>query len=422
MRILSMQAENIKKLKVVEIRPDGSLVQITGGNGEGKSSVLDAIFYALAGTKGIPSEPVRKGTAKAHVKLDLGEFTVTRRFTAEGGTSLTVEAKGTKFSSPQRILDDIMGTLTFDPLEFSRMVPRQQLETLRGMVHLDVDIDAIDRANKSDFELRTDVNRNVKQLEAQIAAIELPERMPAKVDVALLVKEMTEASNANVARANLIADVERHARRIEELDIEAQTLTDQAEQLFAKAARVRQDAEAERALEMPEIPSTIDMTDYSVKLSTARAAEQLHQAADRRAQLQQERDKAEAHSYSLTQAIANRAMTKAEAIANANMPVKGLSFDQNEVLFNNVPFVQASSAEQLRVSVAIAMAANPKLRVLRIKDGSLLDNKNLAMLAKMADRYDYQIWIEKINQEGPRPSIVMEDGMVKVIHASAESA
>ena len=66
MKILQLEAENVKRLKVVSIKPDGSLVQITGANGEGKSSVLDAIYYALAGTKGIPSEPGRRAQARTH--------------------------------------------------------------------------------------------------------------------------------------------------------------------------------------------------------------------------------------------------------------------------------------------------------------------------------------------------------------------
>src|SRR5260370_406895 len=68
MRIIKLSAENIKKLKAVEISPGGAVVEITGPNGSGKSSVLDAIFYALAGTADIPSAVVRKGSDRAHVR------------------------------------------------------------------------------------------------------------------------------------------------------------------------------------------------------------------------------------------------------------------------------------------------------------------------------------------------------------------
>ena len=407
MKILQLEAENVKRLKVVSIKPDGSLVQITGANGEGKSSVLDAIYYALAGTKGIPSEPVRKGAAKAFVRLDLGEFTVTRRFTSEGSTSLTVEAKGTKFSSPQKMLDDLLGELTLDPLEFSRMIPREQLNILRTLVKFDVDIDELERQNKLDFEQRTDVNRNVKQLEAQIGAIELPETLPDKIDLPTVVREMEAASASNVKRAQMESDIARRAQNLEQLETKIVDLRERANTLLAEAERARNEADAVRSLELPEPPASIDLSVFQAKIQKARVIAEIHAKADKKGELQRERDAAEDHSFALTQAIGDRTMKREDAIANADMPVKGLSFDANEVLFNKVPFSQASSAEQLRVSVALAMVANPKLRILRIKDGSLLDSKNLALLTKMADKYDYQIWIERVATDG-KVGIVME--------------
>ena len=80
MKILSFEAENIKRLVAAEITPDGNMVQITGRNAAGKSSVLDAIWWALAGTRSHQPEPIRRGEDKAHVQLDLGEFVVRREF------------------------------------------------------------------------------------------------------------------------------------------------------------------------------------------------------------------------------------------------------------------------------------------------------------------------------------------------------
>ena len=338
MKILQLEAENVKRLKVVSIKPDGSLVQITGANGEGKSSVLDAIYYALAGTKGIPSEPVRKGAAKAFVRLDLGEFTVTRRFTSEGSTSLTVEAKGTKFSSPQKMLDDLLGELTFDPLEFSRMIPREQLNILRTLVKFDVDIDELERQNKLDFEQRTDVNRNVKQLEAQIGAIELPETLPDKIDLPTVVREMEAASASNVKRAQMESDIARRAQNLEQLETKIVDLRERANTLLAEAERARNEADAVRSLELPEPPASIDLSVFQAKIQKARVIAEIHAKADKKGELQRERDAAEDHSFALTQAIGDRTMKREDAIANADMPVKGLSFDANEVLFNKVPF------------------------------------------------------------------------------------
>ena len=164
MHILKFFAENIKKLRVVEITPTGNLVQITGRNSAGKSSVLDAIFYALAGTKNIPSQPVRKGARKAMVKLDLGDVVVTRRFTEGGGSSLAVEGlDGSKFPSPQSMLDSLLGELAFDPLAFAQMESKAQLETLRRMVPLSVDIDALDDRRQTPHALGAEQRCGVRQ-------------------------------------------------------------------------------------------------------------------------------------------------------------------------------------------------------------------------------------------------------------------
>src|SRR4051812_1903349 len=91
MKIVSLQAENIKRLVAVQITPDGNLVQITGKNGQGKSSVLDAIWWALAGSGNIQAQPIRKGEARGSIRLDLGELVVTRTFTRKGEHDYTTQ-------------------------------------------------------------------------------------------------------------------------------------------------------------------------------------------------------------------------------------------------------------------------------------------------------------------------------------------
>jgi hypothetical protein len=107
-----------------------------------------------------------------------------------------------------------------------------------------------------------------------------------------------------------------------------------------------------------------------------------------------------------------REVEKREAIAAAKFPVDGISFGDNEVLLNGVPFVQASDAERLCCSIALAMAMNPKLRIIRVRDGSLLDDDSMKLLARMAEEKDYQVWIERVDGSG-RVGVVIEDGRVK---------
>ncbi len=104
---------------------------------------------------------------------------------------------------------------------------------------------------------------------------------------------------------------------------------------------------------------------------------------------------------------------KSAAISTAKFPVPGLSFGDDGVLFNGIPFNQASSAEQLRVSFAIAASMKPKLPVILIKDGSLLDDHSMDLLRELAREYDAQCWIERVGADDV--GIVLEEGEVVAI-------
>lgn len=439
MKILRFTAENIKKLKVVSITPTGAVVEITGANGSGKTSVLDAIFYALGGAKDIPTQPIRRGQTKAHVALDLGDITVIRKFSKDTGTSLVVEAKnGARYPTPQRMLDELLGKLTFDPLAFSRMDPKKQLEQIRSMVKLDLDIDKLDRENASDFEKRTELNREIKSLDAQGFGFSFPEDTPnEEIDISKLAGELEQIANNNAAIVNEQARRTRIALQISDKIREAERIRIELARVRAdldrlnKAADAREkeaqdiDHDAELARNelnaLPGIPPSLDSSEVRTLMSQAQAinqavAKKIQQSAIF-AQAKARRAKVE----ELSEAMAARTNAKQKAISEAKMPIEGLSFGDGEVVYNDLPFSQASAAEQLRISVAVAMAANPKLRVLRIEDGSLLDENSMKILGAMAEAADYQVWIERVDTTG-KVGIVMEDGHIKGAPVPEEKA
>ena len=435
MKIISLQAENIKRLVAVYIAPDGNIVEITGKNGAGKTSVLDAIFWALTGKDGIQSTPIRKGEDQAIIKMDLGDLKVTRKFKTsdDGGytTSISVEsAEGAKFPSPQSMLDALVGSLSFDPLGFVRMKPADQLETLKQFV-AGVDFAAIEKANKADFEERTILNRRAKDARAQADAVPLSEPILAPIDESGLVVQLesagqaaTEIERRKAARERAAESVVTHLSDGKKLTAQAVALHAQIENLKREAAQITEQAIEElrrgdalneklsAAEPLPEPPDTaaIRAQIESARKHNAAAAEQA--SVQERARVAKEAAAvAEAAAKELTKKMEARKAAVAQAIADAALPVPGIVFDDGAVLLDGIPFDQASDAQQLRASIAIASAMNPKLRVIRVRDGSLLDKDSMTLLAEFAELNDMQIWIETV-QSGRPGAIVIEDGMV----------
>ncbi len=418
MKIVQLEAENVKRLRAVTIRPDGNLVEITGRNGQGKSSVLDAIWWALSGTTHIQAVPIRKGENEALIRLDLGDIKVTRTFKkredGSAGTNLIVESTdGARYPSPQRMLDSLLGALSFDPLAFTRMDGKAQLQAMRRFVP-GVDFEAIEAANKVDFDKRTDVNRQAKQLRAQAAGIAVPLLPADRIDDTKLVAELEQAGEHNAMierrRANreaVAADVKRSEAEAAKVRADIEALNDRLREVERNAAQKREQLANAEAL-----PDPINTTELREQIEVARRLNVGFDARDRREAIEREATEAEAKSAALTDAIAKRKEEMQAAVAKAEMPVPGLTFGADEILLGGVPFEQASSAEQLRTSVAIAMAANPKLRVIRVQDGSLLDEEAMRILAEMAAEADYQVWIEVV-QSGRSAAIVIEDGSVR---------
>jgi len=100
-------------------------------------------------------------------------------------------------------------------------------------------------------------------------------------------------------------------------------------------------------------------------------------------------------------------------VTESKLPIQGLTFDSDTLYYNDIPFTdQSSSAEQLRVSVAMGFAINPQLKILLIRDGSLLDSDNLKMIAEMAEKEGGQLWVERVG-EGKECQVIIEDGKVK---------
>lgn len=417
MNIISLESSNIKRIKALTITPEGNVVVIGGKNGQGKTSVLDSIVYALAGASSHPSQPVRQGEDKGRIvcKLKNG-LTVTRTFTAAGGTALNVtNGEGAKYPSPQAILDALVGRLSFDPLEFSRMPPKQQLETLKAMVGLDFTDQ--DRKRKTLYDDRTQANRDAKNTRARMEAMphypDAPAEEVSASDLLAELKRRQEDNKAIVQGREELASIESRMAKGEATIAEIDRKIAELQAQRTKAVALMGELDTSHKAKAQAVSSMVvqDEAEITAKLDDIQAINRKVAANIMRLRAEDEARAWEAKSAALTAGIDQIDKAKAEALAAASFPVPGLSFDESGVLFQGVPFSQASDAEKIRVSVSMGLAMNPKLKVILIRDGSLLDEDSLAIIAKMAADNDAQVWIERVGR-GDECSVVIEDGQI----------
>jgi len=420
-KILKLTAENIQKIRAVEITPDGNTVIISGKNGQGKTSVLDSISYALGGKALISQKPIRKGQESAKVVVDLGKYIVERNWTSDNRSYLKVSSKeGGTFASPQKLLDSLIGDLSFDPLAFARAEKKPQVEILLQAADIQMDkktlesvsgvkiggdgnpIELINQVHKAVFDERTALNREEKKLRAQREAIKVPEGMEKIKPVSTSelfaerkkMEEQIRENNATRDRFQFIV------KRTGEIEMQMSDLQEEIAQL------TKEQSEMDPNLQDPDI-AAIDE-----KIAQVDDTNHVAQLVKDREEIKVRLNKASREASRLSENLKAILEYKNVMIAKAKMPIEGLDFEEGGVIYNGIPFEQVSDSEKLKVSMAIAMALNPKIRVIRITDGSLLDSENMKIIQSMAKKKDFQVWIEKVDETGT-VGIFIEDGQVK---------
>lgn len=404
MHISRVRVENFKRLRGVDISTDGNVITIGGNNAQGKSSLIDAIWNAIGGKQKAVTQPIRAGERQASAEVTItdadGAGLVVKR-TWKGETSkLTVTPLGAKgaIGSPQSTLDALVGAFAFDPMAFANSAPKVQRDTLADLVGLD--LSELDRRRKEVYDGRTDIGRDKKRFAAALEEMGEPPVVGDAPDLQALLAERDELERV---KREVNARTDRHAAiNAEILDFE-----DRIRQLRAEQDRIYE--EASRGAEWIDARRPIE----AIEADIARATEQgdARRAAEKYAALKDDLAEAETGWDDATAELARIDAEKAAKLAEANVPVEGLSFDDEQVLLNGIPFGQASAAERIRTSVAIAVAQNPKLRVICVKDATLMDESNLALLRSLAEEHNFQLFLELVGSTG-NETVVIEDGGV----------
>lgn len=404
--IVRLSAENLKRIVAVEVAPDpdDGLVIVSGRNGQGKTSLLDSIALALGGGRAgrETTLPIREGEARASVEIDFGDFVVTKTWERDKTPKLVVTSpEGANYKSPQSFLDDRLGALSFDPLAFTRKSPKDQLADLLDLVELPFDPLVLAAEREVIFGQRTEVNRSVRNMEGELAGYgrEVDEAPDELVSTSEVLDQVAAAEAQARANADALARLEREREqlrqareRVERLEGELAAARDGVVVLFETVERLAAEAE-----DLPDVP---DVAVFHERLAGAEEVNERVRRKREKGELAARCSHAMEVADSLTAQLDQIDARKALALAEAQMPVEGLAFDDSGVTYNGIPFAQCSGAEQLRVSTAMAMALNPSIGVIRITDGSLLDAENLAVLREMARDRHFQVWIERVSDEG----------------------
>lgn len=463
MKVVKLIAENVKKLKAVEIVPEGNVVKITGANEQGKTTVLDCIWWAIGGTKNIQEQPIRQGEKKASIVLDLGDMIVTRKFTESGSTLEVKNPQGLKYPKPQDMLDKFIGKFSLDPLAFARADKKSQLDTLLGIVNIAVDkdklgslagvvvaesanpLDTINAVYKTVFDSRTAINRDRDRARSNYESKEGATEAKA-VSISELVTEKTKIEEFNrgnetqrksleilINKANA-ADTD-HSALISERDAIETNLTEEIadlERRLAAKTKELENAKAEKVdlikaskVNVEKVHSDVaaaresvanlkdkDLSDVNARIANADDTNRKARKWDEYLLAKDEYEKEEAKSADCTARLKSIMGYKDELMKAAKFPIDGLDFKNGGVYYQDLPFEQASSAQKLTVSLSVAMAINPQFRVIRVNDGSLLDKKHMTILEQMAADNDYQVWVEEVDESG-EVGIYIEDGEVK---------
>lgn len=425
MKILKLDVHDIKRIKVAEITPTSNIVEIAGNNGQGKTTILDSILWALGGKDFIQDVPVRKGADEGTIEIDLGDYVVKRIIKPDRKTTITVSNKdGAKYSSPQELLNKIVTVLSFEPLEFLKKSDKERLKMVRSF-DTDTDYDDLEKKIKDAEVLRRDLKRDLDMSSKTMIGLgELPP-IPDLIQTKALQEKLDNVEKHNqevrdmkrsyeevqTTKKNYENDLSETKRRIESLEKELKEAKLDEERLNGLVDEYSK--QISEQIDIPEFQNSSDILNEisEANQNNARRDSILQQHEDRQKiksrhdELSSRVDKAE-NSVQKTRADLHAALSKIQ------IPVPGLEITPDGILHDGVPLEQSSDAQQLQVGIEIAIKANPKLRAIRIRDGSLLDDAAMEMLKATATQNDFQIWIERVGRGG-EDAIVIEDGLVK---------
>ena len=387
----TFKVTNYKRIEEVEITSGAGLVILGGKNAQGKSSFLDGVreLVKFVGKRETP-EPIRLGEKTAEVEIidHDRERRYVRTFSkAKSGTvSSTVGVyalDGAKYENGAQIIAEDLGAEIIDAAQFAMLGARDQRDTLLRQVDLPFDLDELARQKKGVEDERKLANAEVKRLAGALASMPEPAKDLPGVEVSA--SELLGQISAARDQKRAVVDAER---AVNEAGDRLGSI--RAELAAAEAAYDAADKHAQ-TLELP----TVDVGALEAQVDGIEATNAAVRDARTYKQTAGELTTAEAIAQAKQDALDALDQKKRDALTAAVFPDPLLSVDDEQVLYDGVPFTQVNSAMQIGIGFDIATLAQRELKLGFIKNGDLLDDDSLAEIEKRAIARDYTILVER---------------------------
>lgn len=429
MKISLLRISNFLKLKDVEINPSHTNV-ITGKNKQGKTSILRAIQAAMGGK--VDESAIRTGEDKAEITIELDDLIVHRTVTGKGTYLDVTNREGMKMPKPQQYLDGLVGTFSFNPVEFFNLKPADQRKYLLEAVPMRITPELIESVT-GEKGFAVDWEEHALNVVAAIRKVFYDRRTVANAEVTKKRKVLEDLSakvpsgfDASKFSEEGITAL-REAIRKDELALEKVKANDQLiaslmhddEDVGNEIARLQKKQETIKA-KLAEANATV--IDHSDEMTLSAARETLANLESQREnvftvrraiEVRKELDESVTAADRLDAIVGKLTKDVPESLlASAKMPVEGLTVAEDGLAVNGIPLEHLSASEQIRVSLDVVRAMNARFKVILIDGIEALDKENFDAFLKEIEGDDYQYFLTRVDGSGPG-SIVIEDGGVK---------
>lgn len=399
-KINTLELENVKRIKAVTLTPaENGLTIIGGRNGQGKTSVLDAIAWALGGEKFKPSSPTRDGSViPPHLKIELSNGLVVER-SGDNSRLKVVDPNGKK--GGQQLLNEFVETLALDLPRFMSANSKEKADTLLKIIGVGDELYRLDNEEQRLYNQRTEVGRLADQKEKY--ARELPVYSG-------LLSEPISVSELIKAQQNILArngENQRKRAKLAEIQREYNAKAEELEQLTKRVEELKSDLEiALKTAEDLEDESTAEIEENIGN------AEELNEKI--RANLDRERASAEAAEIrgqydELTEKINEIRTARTALLDGAQMPLEGLSVEDGELTYNGAKWDCMSGAEQLKAATAIVRKLNPNCGFVLLDKLEQMDTDTLREFGGWLESEGLQVIATRVSTGG-ECSIIIEDG------------